>query len=58
MVLSAEEGGTTDAWRTRLRVLLEGGEVPSLDLLTRIDGLLAGPASGPNAGEDPQATLF
>jgi hypothetical protein len=44
MVLATEEGGTVDEWRTRLRTLLEGNEVPSLDLLTRIDALLAGPS--------------
>lgn len=57
MVLAAEEGGTVDEWRTRLRVLLEGGEVPSLDLLTRIDALLAGPTNDrPEAGS--QGDLF
>lgn len=44
MALAASEGGSADEWRTRLRVLLEGSEMPSLDLLTRIDALLAGPA--------------
>lgn len=43
MALAASEGGTVEEWRTRLRVLLEGTEIPSLDLLTRIDALLAGP---------------
>ncbi len=40
MALAAAEGGSVDEWRTRLRVILEGQEVPSLDLLTRIDALL------------------
>ena len=57
MVLAAEEGGTVDEWRTRLRVLLEGEEVPSLDLLTRIDALLAGPST-PKHGDDSQQALF
>jgi hypothetical protein len=57
MVLAAEEGGTVDEWRTRLRVLLEGDEVPSLDLLTRIDALLAGPSRA-KPGEDSQGGLF
>lgn len=57
MVLAAEEGGTVDEWRTRLRVLLEGGEVPSLDLLTRIDALLSGPSSA-KSGDDSQGALF
>jgi hypothetical protein len=42
--LAAEEGGSVTEWRTHLRVLLEGREIPSLDLLTRIDALLAGPS--------------
>jgi hypothetical protein len=57
MVLAAEEGGTVDEWRTRLRVLLEGDEVPSLDLLTRIDALLAGPTPS-KPDEDSQGALF
>ncbi|MEO5714610.1 MAG: hypothetical protein ABIT37_14080 [Luteolibacter sp.] len=57
MVLSAEEGGTVDEWRTRLRVLLEGDEVPSLDLLTRIDALLAGP-SAQKPDDGAQGALF
>ena len=57
MVLAAEEGGTVDEWRTRLRILLEGAEVPSLDLLTRIDALLAGPSSA-KPDDDSQGALF
>ncbi len=44
MLLAAEDGGSMEEWRTRLRILLEGNEVPSLELLTRIDALLAGPS--------------
>lgn len=57
MVLAAEEGGTVDEWRNRLRVLLEGDEVPSLDLLTRIDALLAGPSAQKSDG-GAQGALF
>jgi hypothetical protein len=57
MALAAAEGGTVDEWRARLRDLLEGGEMPSLELLTRIDALLAGPQKGPVAG-DSQISLF
>lgn len=56
-VLSAEDGGTVDEWRTRLRTLLEGGETPSMDLLMRIDALLAGP-SRKAAKPDAQASWF
>ena len=57
MVLAAESGGTKEEWCTRLRTLMEGNEVPSLDLLTRIDALLAGPS--PTRGDDKsQGSLF
>lgn len=57
MALAAEEGGTVDEWRTRLRILLEGREIPSLDLLTRIDALLTGPSTS-KATNDSQGTFF
>ena len=57
MVLSAEEGGSVDEWRSQLRLLLDGGEVPSLDLLTRIDAILAGPTKG-KLYDDSQGALF
>jgi hypothetical protein len=57
MVLAAEEGGTLDEWRTRLRTLLEGNEVPSLDLLMRIDALLAG-SSGKRQNDEGQSRFF
>ncbi len=44
MVLASENGGSADDWRTRLRTVLEGNEIPSLDLLMQIDALLAGPS--------------
>jgi hypothetical protein len=57
MVLAEENGGTPDEWSARLRTLLNGGEAPSLDLLTRIDALLAGP-SPPRADDMSQGSLF
>ena len=57
MVLASENGGTTDEWRARLRTLLNGGEVPSLELLTQIDALLTGPPPG-RAVDDAQGSLF
>ena len=47
-MLSRENGGTSDEWRTRLRTILDGGEIPSIELLTRIDALLAGPSKQGN----------
>lgn len=55
--LAKSEGGSVDEWRTRLRNLLEGSTVPSLDLLTRIDALLARPARSIRV-EDAQGLLF
>ena len=56
-VLAVEQGGTVDEWRSRLRTLLEGNEIPSLDLLTRIDALLAGPSKARSVN-DAQGSLF
>jgi hypothetical protein len=55
--LAAEQGGTVEEWRSQLRILLDGGSLPTLELLTRIDKLLAG---GPRSKRDsgPQALLF
>jgi hypothetical protein len=55
--LSGMEGGSVEEWRLRLRGLLDGGEVPSLDLLVRIDGILAGP-SRKSRKDDSQSLLF
>ena len=57
MALAASEGGTVEEWRTRLRILLEGNEVPSLDLLMRIDMLLAGPPRE-KRDDEGQGSLF
>lgn len=57
MALASEEGGSVDEWRTRLRTLMEGEEIPSLDLLMRIDKLLAGPSPDPKI-ETNQGDLF
>ena len=57
LALAHEDGSTVDEWRTRLRILLEGHEVPSLDLLTRIDALLATPKMA-SPKDDCQESLF
>lgn len=57
LVLANENGGTPDEWRNRLLTLMSGGEVPSLDLLTRIDALLAGSAPA-RSDDDTQGSLF
>lgn len=56
-LLARENGGTPDEWRVRLRTVLDGGEIPSIELLTRIDALLAGSTKN-QTHEDTQGTLF
>lgn len=55
--LAAEDGGSVEEWRAQLRTLLDGGCLPSLELLTRIDKLLAG-GSKPKCVSSQQALLF
>jgi hypothetical protein len=57
MVLANENGGTSDEWRERLRIFLNGKESPSLELLTRIDALLSGPPPT-RVADDAQCSLF
>ena len=57
MALAAQDGSSMEEWRTRLRDLLDGAEAPSLDLLTRIDALLAGP-SHTRVDDGAQGSLF
>ena len=58
LVLSKEEGGSLDNWCQRLRDLLNGGEVPSLDLLTRIDTILSGGRPMVATPADTQVSLW
>lgn len=57
MVLASENGGSADDWRVRLRTVLEGNEIPSLDLLIQIDALLAGPSRA-KVDDLSQGSLF
>lgn len=43
LILSREEGNTPGHWSSFLREVLEEEVAPSLDLLTKIDALLAKP---------------
>lgn len=56
-MLALENGGTPEEWRTRLRTVLDGNEVPSIELLTRIDAILAG-SSKKAVDDTAQGTLF
>jgi hypothetical protein len=58
LVLALENGGSSDDWRTRLQTFLSGSEVPSIELLTRIDSLLTGPSKTKTIHDDRQGLLF
>jgi hypothetical protein len=55
--LSRELGGESEEWRRKLRAILEGAEIPTFELLTRIDAMLAG-AKGDGDEEMIQDRLF
>ena len=53
LILSKEEGNTAGHWSTYLREVLEEEATPSLDLLTRIDAILAKPVKAAAKAESP-----
>jgi len=53
LILSREEGRTAAHWAGYLREVLEEETTPSLDLLTRIDALLARPAKSSRSEPEP-----
>lgn len=58
VLVSRCEGGTPAEWERKIRAILAGEEVPSLDLLTRVDSILA-PMKGNHASESGmQRSLF
>lgn len=57
-VLCREEGGTQENWCQRLRDLLNGGEVPSIELLTRIDTILSGRQPVATAHSNSQVSFW
>lgn len=56
--LAASEGGDAGLWRQRLMEILDGRELPSIELLTRIDAILAGPPARITSGPNDQPKLF
>ena len=56
-LLAAQGDGTTEEWSAKLRTMLNGREMPSIELLTRIDALLAGPSKSTTT-PDSQPSLF
>jgi hypothetical protein len=57
VLLAGEYGESPDIWVKRLRALLDGGEPPTIELLTRIDALLA-PRAASRPEETSQGLLF
>lgn len=53
LILSRDDGNTAAHWSTYLREVLEEEVTPSLDLLTRIDAILAKPVKRSQAPEEP-----
>jgi hypothetical protein len=51
LILSRDEGNTPEHWSAWLRSVLEDETTPSLDLLTKIDGILARPIQIETTGE-------
>jgi hypothetical protein len=53
LILARQEGATPEHWSALVRSILEEETTPSLDLLTRIDAVLAKPVARPAATEQP-----
>jgi hypothetical protein len=53
LILSREDGNTATHWSTYLREVLEEEVTPSLDLLTRIDAILARPVKREQTQDEP-----
>jgi hypothetical protein len=56
-LLAAEGDSTAEEWSIRLRTMMDGREMPSIEVLTRIDALLSGPAKSTYETES-QLSLF
>ncbi len=58
LILSREQQQLSESdWRTKLNAIFQGDEEPSIELLTKIDSLLAQPSSKQRI-EDTGAMLF
>jgi len=57
IVLAGDGTDTQKEWRSRLQEILDGKNEPSLELLTRIDSVLAG-AAGKESVPDTSEDLF
>ena len=57
LILAGEGEASQEVWRSRLQGILDGDEEPGLELLTKLDSLLAKPAKKSD-GHNPHAELF
>ncbi len=48
-VLASQDGTAPAAWEEKLRAMLEGNFTPGLEILVRIDSILAGPPKSTEA---------
>lgn len=53
LILSREEGNTSAHWSSYIREILEQEATPSLELLTKIDAILAKPVKTAEGQETP-----
>ena len=53
LILSREEGNTAAYWSSYIREILELEATPSLELLTKIDAILAKPVKAEEGQETP-----
>jgi len=58
VLVSHSEGGTPTEWERKLRAILAGEEIPSLDLLTRVDSMLAPMKGNQSTDSGTQRSLF
>lgn len=58
MVLAKENNGDPHDWRQQLQRIMQGYDIPSFELLTRIDALLIGPHSAQRKTHTHQELLF
>ena len=58
-VLARQDGTTPESWEKTLRAMLAGQIAPGIEVLVRIDNLLAGSPAPNTRGDSPsQADLF
>ena len=57
-VLASQDGTTPVEWEEKLRAMLEGNTTPGLEILVRIDGILAGTPKSSTEDHSEQLGFF